>query len=267
MPIALRRLARARASATVVSATTAVTAVCIAIAVASVSAGADANGVTYSVSGPGTKRVRGELKVSVDWTRPAADPTVTPPVLDRIRISSPVMRFDGDANGLKTCKATIRNDGFATKCPRGSAVGHGRVTGNLGVPGEPADKFGSLSFVTGTFKLYNYRHSRSRPARLLAVVESTTPVPGVAINILIPVSRDGTAEVDVPDVPELPKQISNIYPAGTRLAATGFSVKIDGPARRGHRPFLSRSKRGQLALSVEPIDEQPTGSAAPPAMP
>lgn len=196
------------------------------------------NHTSFKFTGPGAVHKGREIRVSALVTNTSTDPAVTPEVIDRISLSSRTIRFNGDADGVATCRARLPKNGNPAICPHRSLVGRGTVAGILGTPGQPADSFGPLSMVSGKFKLYNYKRRRGESARMIAVIETDRPLGGIAVNLKIPVSRGSVIDIDVPDLPQLPSPISNAYPQGTRLVMTKLSVTIDAPRHGRSKPFV-----------------------------
>lgn len=211
--------------------------------------------MTYKIAGPGLSKAGREVKMSVKYANRATDPAVAPALIDRALISSNSLRFNGAADGVSACAAAIPDDGNPVSCPRRSYVGRGTVTGIIGQPGQPIDLFGSLSPVEGKFKIYNYKRGRGESARMIAVIETTRPIAAFYINLVIPVSRSGVMEVDVPDVAELPSPVDTWYPAGTRLIVTGLSTDLYAPRKRKTKPFMWLRHAKRADVTVRAIGE------------
>ena len=209
------------------------------------SASAALSNLDFQIKGPGIEHAGRELTVSFSATNAALGPTTTPEALTGMRISSHSISFNGDSDSVTTCQASLPKNGDPAKCPKSSRVGGGRVSGILGTPGQATDVFGPLSFFNGKFKLFNYKHPRGQPARMVAVITSTSPFGGVAINLVIPVSSKGVVSVKVPPMSKLPPIIRNSYPNGTQLVLTEFSTDIVAPRRKRSKPFLWLRTPGQ----------------------
>lgn len=220
-------------------------------------AGAPANAAlseaSLRIGGPGVRIAGREASISLSFLNTSTDPAVTPEVIDRLSFRSRIMRVNGNARSVTTCGARVPKNGDAARCPRGSRIGTGSFAGLLGVPGEPVDKFGALSSVAGKLVLYNYERRGREQARMLAVITSTKPFAGVAINLKLIVSRKGELSVDVPDLAQLPRIIRNAYPKGTRVVLTDLAARIPARRERSGRPFVWLRSLKQVHVDFEAI--------------
>lgn len=205
----------------------------------------------FEIEGPGAATAGRELTINVSATNVSSDPKTTPEAIDRLVISSHSIRFNGDAQGVATCTARLPRNGDPANCPKSSKVGHGRVTGILGTPGKPSDMFGALSKVSGRFKLFNYKHPRGQPARMVAVITATKPFGGVSINLMLPVSRDNGVAIDIPPLSKLPPLIRNSYPKGTQVVLSTFKATIKSPPRQNSKPFAWLRHPGDVDVTIE----------------
>lgn len=206
---------------------------------------------SFEFAGPGVQKTGREVSLSVRISNTTTKKSSVPDLINRLKMSSGSLRFNGDAPGLKICSAKLRNDGNAANCPRASKVGHGSISGFLGTPGGPDDSFGALSIFSGKLSLFNYKHSARTPARLLAVITTKKPFAGVAINLVMPINRDHEVIVDLPVLSQLPKLIKNSYPSDTKLVLGRLSATISSPRSRGAKPFMRLRSTRELGMRLE----------------
>lgn len=231
-----------------------VTLVAVAVSVSAVAVGVAAlERTSVTFGGPGVTTAGREISLKVTATNAGPDRAVTPDEVARIRVDSPSVRFNGDSDSVSTCRARLPTDGDTAACPKSSRVGDGAVAGTIGEPGKPVNMYGALSDFRGKLRLFNYRHPGGQPARILAVVSASKPFRGVAINLVLPVSRYGVVTVDIPKFSQLPRLIRKSYPKGTRLVLTKFSARIVSPPKTRGLPFLSLRKRGQMSAEIEAV--------------
>lgn len=208
-------------------------------------------GVT--VKGAGAQKAGREVKASLVYTNTSVNPALAPERVTRIQVTSRTLKWNSRARGVPRCGASIPNNGAAPRCSSKSKIGSGRVSGIFGQPGQDRNLLGVLAPVSGTITLYNYRPARGNQARFLAVIRTRTPLVGVSINVLVPVSRGGTITIDVPDVAQMPPAIVAALPAGSRFVMTSLSTSITAKKQRRGRPYayLRTLKRLDVRVTAD----------------
>lgn len=193
-------------------------------------------GVT--VSGVGAQKAGREVRAALTYTNTSVNQALAPERVTRIQVTSRALKWNSRARGVPRCGARIPNNGAAPRCSRKSKIGSGRVSGIFGQPGQDRNLLGVLAPVSGTITLYNYRPARGNQARFLAVIRTRTPLVGVSINVLVPVSRGGTITIDVPDVAQMPPAIIAALPAGSRFVMTSLNTSITAKRQRRGKPYV-----------------------------
>lgn len=230
-------------------ATAIATAACL--AATSMPAAAAAGQVSVHVSGRGAATPGREIHASVLFTNTNANPANAPERLNQLLVTSRALRYNSRARGYKRCHAALPNDGSSARCSRTTKVGSGRFYGIFGQPLQSATLLGVLAPVSGTITLYNYMPGHGMQARLLAVMKTRTPLAGVSINLLIPVSRGGTMTINVPDVPGMPPAIPAALPQGSRFILTKLVASVSAKRERRGKPFAYLRTIKNLDVKVQ----------------
>lgn len=228
---------------------------CVLIAALAPSADAATGRAGVKVTGNGVKKAGREVRATLYYTNTNSNVGFAPERVNQILVSSRTMKWNSRARGVPRCGARIPNDGSAPRCSRRSKVGSGRITGIFGQPKQSAILLGVLSPVSGTVTLYNYKPARGNQARLLAVVKTRTPLAGVSINVLVPVSRAGTLTIDVPDVAQMPPAIIAALPPGTRFMLTSLTATVTAKKQRRGKPYVYLRTLKNLNFGVSAIYE------------
>lgn len=202
------------------------------------------------VTGNGVKKAGREVRATMYYTNTNSNAGIAPERVNQILVSSRTLKWNSRARGVPRCGASIPNDGNAPRCSSRSKVGSGTITGIFGQPLQSATLLGPLAPVTGSVTIYNYRPASGNQARLLAVVRTRTPLAGVSINVLVPVSRSGTLTINVPDVPQMPAAIGAALPVGSRFILTSLTATVTAKRQRRGKPYVYLRTLKNLHMSV-----------------
>lgn len=202
------------------------------------------------VSGNGVKKAGREVRATVYYTNTNSNAGIAPERVNQILVSSRTLKWNSRARGVPRCGAAIPNDGRAPRCSSRSKVGSGSITGIFGQPLQSATLLGVLSPVNATVTLYNYKPASGNQARLLAVVRTRTPLAGVSINVLVPVSRGGTLTINVPDVAQMPPAIPAALPPGSRFILTSMTASVTAKKQRRGKPYVYLRTLKNLHMNV-----------------
>ncbi len=203
-----------------------------------------------NVTGSGAKKAGKAVNVGLGMAVSDSNPAIVPARVSEVIVRSRTLKFNARARGLRTCSATLPTNGAAARCPSRSKVGSGKFTAVFGFPGQPIatiDPAKALS--SGRIAIYNYRRSSGQQARLLAVITAGKPV-NYTVNLLVPVTRSGVATIVMPDMKDLAPLVRELYPAGTRLVATSFDVKLRAKRQRRGKPFMYLRTLKRLEIRV-----------------
>lgn len=202
------------------------------------------------VTGNGVKKAGREVRATVYYTNTNSNAGFAPERVNQILVSSRTLKWNSRARGVPRCAASIPNDGSAPRCSSRSKVGSGSITGIFGQPKQSAMLLGVLSPVSGSVTLYNYRPAGGNQARLLAVVRTRSPLAGVSINVLVPVSRGGTLTINVPDVAQMPPAIGAALPPGSRFMLTSLTATVTAKKQRRGKPYIHLRTLKNLHMNV-----------------
>lgn len=202
------------------------------------------------MTGNGVKKAGREVRSTLYFTNTNSTPGFAPERLNQILVSSRTLKWNSRARGVPRCGARIPNDGNPPRCSSRSKVGSGRISGTFGQPMQSSLLLGVLSPVSATVTLYNYRPARGNQARLLAVIRTRTPLAGVSINVLVPVSRGGTLTINVPDVAQMPPAIGAALPPGARFILTSMTATVTAKKQRRGKPYTYLRTLKNLHFSV-----------------
>lgn len=223
---------------------------CVLIAALAPSADAATGRAGVKVTGNGVKKAGREVRATLYYTNTNSNAGFAPERVNQILVSSRTLKWNSRARGVPRCGARIPNDGSAPRCSRRSKVGSGNVTGIFGQPLQSATLLGVLSPVSGSVTLYNYKPARGNQARLLAVIRTRTPLAGVSINVLVPVSRSGTLTINVPDVAQMPPAIGAALPPGSRFILTSLTASVSAKKQRRGKPYVYLRTLKNLHMNV-----------------
>jgi hypothetical protein len=207
--------------------------------------------VSVHVKGRGVVKAGREVSASIGVTNVNRNAANAPERLNQLLIISRALRYNSRARSYRRCSAALPNTGSPARCSRRTKVGSGSFTGIFGQPLQPASMLGTLAPVSGTITLYNYKPGGGQQVRLLAVMRTRTPLAGVSINLLVPVSRRGTMTINIPDVSQMPPAIPAALPPGSRFVLTNLKATVKAPRERRGKPFVYLSTTKKLDVNVE----------------